>query len=156
MRPALILLLVFLCTSCTRDDICIVPQIVQTQMGLYIYNADSTKSYTNLDVGSFCVQNDTCYYSIEEVPSNPILFLNPKQNQQTFELSDDANGDLDEFTIFYSPELTFINSACGFQYFFNIDSVTFTNTFIDSINIQSPLVTDERNKEHLAIVLSTL
>jgi len=56
----------------------------------------------------------------------------------------------DKLTFHYRRQLHLINEACGFQYFFHIDSVQTTDTLITSIRIVLPDIkpTDE---EHVKI-----
>ncbi len=64
----------------------------------------------------------------------------------------------DTITFFYQRQLHFISNACGYSYYFNIDSLHFTRRSIadqyhsiDSITITTPFVNGDANKTHLRI-----
>ena len=52
----------------------------------------------------------------------------------------------DTISFFYSPVLYFISQACGFTYHYRVDSVQSTNNVIDTILINSDLITTKGNE----------
>ncbi len=57
------------------------------------------------------------------------------------------NGVYDTMEYRYSGELHLLSKECGYSYFFNIDTVTYTKNIIDSVSILKKTVTtsDEEN-----------
>ena len=58
----------------------------------------------------------------------------------------------DTLSFFYSPVLYYISKSCGFTYHYQVDSVETTNNIIDTIMINSGLITTKEN-ENFKILL---
>lgn len=52
----------------------------------------------------------------------------------------------DTISFYYLPVLYFISQSCGFTYHYQVDSVEFTNTIIDTVLINSDLITTKGNE----------
>lgn len=57
----------------------------------------------------------------------------------------------DTLTFYYRRQLSFLSNACGYTYFYNIDSVTTSRNAIDSIRLGSRDVTSNASVENLRI-----
>ena len=69
-------------------------------------------------------------------------------------LSDTAVKTYDTLTFYYKRNLKFLSNACGYTYFYNIDSIHTTHLFIDSVHILNPGVTNVTNKiKHVQIYI---
>ena len=83
------------------------------------------------------------------------ISLSPDSNICRWAFTPDTPGyAFDTLTFYYQKNLQFISNACGFTYFYNIDSVHFTkNLFIDSIHILNASVTNNVNTTQLQICI---
>jgi hypothetical protein len=78
--------------------------------------------------------------------------LNPDTNVQRYAIQfDSAQVGFDTFTLFYNTNLHFISNACGYTFFYNIDSISTTRHVIDSFWINDAAVTNEAGKVNLSL-----
>lgn len=67
--------------------------------------------------------------------------LNPDTNVQRYSIQFDSTiARFDTFTLFYKTNLHFISNACGYTFFYNLDSVRHTSNVIDSMWIRDFVV----------------
>ena len=59
----------------------------------------------------------------------------------------------DTLTFFYQRNLQFLSNACGYTYFYTLDSVHTTHINIDSLHIINTSVTNNVNTKHLQIFI---
>jgi hypothetical protein len=59
----------------------------------------------------------------------------------------------DTITFYYKRDLQFISNACGYAYFYTLDSVHAKGTMIDSAHITNPSVTTNVSTKHLQIYI---
>ncbi len=57
----------------------------------------------------------------------------------------------DTITFIYQRQLHFINNACGYNYYYNLQQVRSTHNAIDSIQLTNPDVTSNASVEHIKI-----
>ncbi len=69
--------------------------------------------------------------------------------------ADTATNKFDTITFYYQKSLKFLSNACGYTYFYNIDSVQSTHNIIDSIHILNASVTNNVNTNQLQICIHT-
>lgn len=60
---------------------------------------------------------------------------------------------IDTLTFYYRRNAKFLSNACGFTYFYNIDSVHTTHLIIDSVHILNTSVTNNVSTKHLQIYI---
>ena len=60
---------------------------------------------------------------------------------------------LDTLTFFYQRQVQFISNACGYAYFYNLDTVITTHRIIDSVLITNASVTNNVNTTQLQIYI---
>jgi predicted nucleic-acid-binding Zn-ribbon protein len=60
---------------------------------------------------------------------------------------------IDTLTFIYKQHLQFISNACGYAYFYNLDTVITTHKIIDSVLITNPSVTNNVNTTQLQIYI---
>ena len=82
------------------------------------------------------------------------LSLSPDSNicRWTF-TTDTLNSDFDTITFYYQRNRQFLSNACGFTYFYTIDSVLSTRHIIDSLHITNNTVTNNVNTKHLEVYI---
>jgi Family of unknown function (DUF6452) len=59
--------------------------------------------------------------------------------------TDSLNTNFDTMTFFYKRDLQFLSNACGYTYFYTLDSVRAKGTMIDSVHITNTSVTNNAN-----------
>lgn len=59
--------------------------------------------------------------------------------------------DPDMLTFYYQRKLQFLSNACGYAYFYSLDSVHNTQNNVDSVKITNSGVTNDVNTTHLSI-----
>ncbi|MBS1643694.1 MAG: hypothetical protein JST36_01525 [Bacteroidetes bacterium] len=146
-------------TGCTKDvrDPCLQPQTTAVLV--------------------HCVRHfDTSATLIDTALPNPVLHPLSSQPQQfyyggvkrlvNFRLSlsnatdssrwilrpDSANAMQDTLSFYYQRQLHFLSNACGYTYFYHLDSIQSTRNAIDSIRLEAADVTNDANVEHLKII----
>jgi len=67
--------------------------------------------------------------------------------------TDTTNNVYDTLTFYYKRNLQFLSNACGYTYFYNLDSVHTTHRNIDSFHITNTSVTNNANTKHLQIFI---
>lgn len=84
-----------------------------------------------------------------------ILSLSPVADTARWLLITDTAGThaFDTLTFHYQRDLQFLSNACGYTYFFNLDSVHTTHHNIDSLRIINTNVTNNVNTKHLQIYI---
>lgn len=92
-------------------------------------NADFTLSLSSV--------NDTCKWGIT--------------TDTTFNTINSTN--IDTLTFIYQRELQFISNACGYAYFYHLDTVYTTHIMIDSVHIINRSVTNNVNTKQLQIYI---
>ena len=76
--------------------------------------------------------------------------LNPETKDLSYQLQFDSTiAAYDTLTFFYRPVLHFISNACGYTYYYSIDSVHFTTNELDSIAYNDRNVTNEAGKTNI-------
>ena len=83
------------------------------------------------------------------------ISLSPVTNGCKWIFTPDSAGSplFDTLTFYYQRELQFLSNACGYTYFYNIDSVKTTHFNIDSVHITNTSVTNNVNTKHLQIYI---
>ena len=64
-----------------------------------------------------------------------------------------AHNKFDTLTFYYQRELQFLSNACGYTYFYNLDSVHTSHFNIDSVHITNASVTNNVNTKHIKIYI---
>jgi hypothetical protein len=67
--------------------------------------------------------------------------------------TDTANSVFVTFSFYYRRRLEFLSNACGYIYFYDLDSVRTTHAMVDSVHIINASVTNDVNTKHVEIYL---
>lgn len=67
--------------------------------------------------------------------------------------TDSLKHPIDTLTFFYRRQLNFLSNACGYTYFYGLDSVHTTHFNIDSLQILNTSVTTNVNTKHLKVYI---
>jgi len=82
------------------------------------------------------------------------LSLSPDSTICRWEFTTDSfKHNFDTLTFFYRRNLQFISNACGYTYFYSLDSVHTTHDFVDSVLVLNTSVTNNVNTKHLKIFI---
>ena len=65
---------------------------------------------------------------------------------------DSAFANQDTLTFYYQRQLYFLSNACGYTYYYFIDSVRTTRNAIDSVRLNRSDITNDANVENLKII----
>jgi Family of unknown function (DUF6452) len=86
--------------------------------------------------------------------TNKVSFiLNTKTNAtQVLLAADSLAQPFDTLTIFAKQKLHFVSKECGYNYFFDIDSIAYSKNKIRKITLQDIAVDDNTGKIHMAIL----
>lgn len=80
------------------------------------------------------------------------VLMNPDSNAIAYRVQYDSTVfEADTITIYYKPSLHFISNACGYTYYYRIDSVNGTRNVLDSVFILNDAVTNEASTRHIGL-----
>jgi hypothetical protein len=157
------ILLVSVCVSlmwaaCTQErQPCLEPKLVSLNLGVY---------KTQIDTGGNVIITDSVlpYGTLYALDTNRItetyaapsskfpFYLSPVSNECTWLIAPDTLSAGDTLRFYYTRKLTFLSNACGYTYYYNIDSVRKgANSRIDSLILANSNVTNNVNIEHVKI-----
>ena len=145
--------------ACTQErDPCLTPKIASLNINTQHLPIDTSTVFIDTALPS------AVFIPLTTTP-NKTGTIYPQQANFTISLSPDStickwavttdtpNFPYDTITFYYERKLQFISNACGYTYFYNIDSVHTTHLFIDSIHILNTSVTNNVNTKHLQICI---
>jgi hypothetical protein len=160
IRTSVLLLFVFSFIACqTQRDPCLLPTDVNVRVKSLKRATDSTYAdsvLVNLNLAA--LDNDTIKYLYlgSKLVNNFFIRLSPKIDSCVYLLQPDSSlSVIDTLRFFYGRRLQFLSNACGYTYFFTLDSIHFTKNTIDTILIVNHDVTTDANTkpyEHVQIV----
>jgi len=155
----LALCVVFGVASCTQErEPCYTPTIASLNIECVHYTSDTATTVldTALPKAIFgALTNNGVKAVIYPQTANFTISLSSVANSCQWIMSTDSVAyPFDTLSFFYQRKLQFLSNACGFAYFYSIDSVHFThNQDIDSIQITNTSVTNNVNTKHLKIFI---
>ena len=157
------LLLIAICSivwaACTQQrQPCLTPKIASLNMHCIHKPSDTATIFadtalpttlltaiTNSGAQSFIYRNQNASFT---------LSLSSVSDSCKWAITTDTFGNHpDTLTFFYEHKLQFISNACGFAYFYNLDSIHTTHLMIDSVQILNTSVTNNVNTKHLQIYI---
>ena len=151
--------------------------------GFLVVLASCTQERTPCLTPKIAVMNVECVHLLTDTSTVPVdtaltnaIFASETQygingvlypQQSTFVLSlssladsatwlfttDSALHQFDTLSFFYTRDLHFLSNACGYAYFYNLDSFHTTHNFIDSAKIKTASVTDNVKPTHFKIYI---
>ena len=147
------------CTQ-TRDP-CLTPKIASLNiemmhLPLPLVIGDTTFVDTALPAAVFRPLSVTVDnpYTIYPQQADFTISLSPDSNICQWVFATDTPAySFDTLTFHYQRNLQFISNACGFTYFYTLDTVLTTHVYIDSLHITNTSVTNNVNTKHLQIFI---
>jgi len=83
-------------------------------------------------------------------PNRISVPLNPAKESMRYQLQFDSTvAAYDTLTFFYRPVLHFVSNACGYTYYYTVDSVHFTTNGLDSVVYEQRSITNEAGKSNI-------
>ena len=168
-RPAYITLLLLILTgigwsACTQQrQPCLTPKIASLIVeSVHFTNDTSTKQVDTAIPGATFIPlvpgKDTLQVTTYPQQSAFTLSLSPDSTLCQWEFTTDsiqhiAKYSADTITFLYQRSLKFLSNACGYTYFYSLDSVITTHHIIDSVHILNKSVTNNVNTKHLQIFI---
>lgn len=144
-----ITLLLIAVYACSPDDACLSYQH-NVQAGFYSAKSTKDKDTTLTEVLIYGLGMDTALYNVSSL-SKMFLNLNLNDDETTYIIQTKTL--VDTVVFWYSKELTTISGNCGVTFDVHIDSMAFTNTFIDSVSIVYPDLLYKENTENVKIFI---
>lgn len=146
--------------ACTQvRDPCLTPKIASLILDTQHLRLPTDSAFvdTALPAAVF-IALSTARYDTVRFPqqSNFSISLSPDSNicQWSF-TTDTFLTTPDTLTFYYERKLQFLSNACGYTYFYSIDSVHTTKNNIDSVRILNSSVTNNVNTKQLQICIHT-
>ena len=143
------------CEKIEERDPCLQPRTVSLRGGAYRRAADTGFAVTDttlrfIFLAPIGAQTGFAFPSSRKFS----LFLSPLTDSCRYVLATDTSQNpalLDTLTFRYTRRTQFLSNACGYTYFFTLDTVLATSNRLDSVRTTSPDVTNDANVEHLRI-----
>lgn len=166
MKPILYLFICLcLMASCNPDtQECYVPKSVTVQVGfviidtvigkdsllrdsIYVRTADTALNYPSLlSIGVDSVIKFQGAFRVSQLP----VMLNPATPSISYRFQPDSTqAAYDTLRFYYTPKYHFISNACGYTYYYNIDSVSTTKHLLDASAVKNREVTESAQNRHV-------
>ena len=149
--------------ACTQQrQPCLTPRIASLILQTVHYTTDTatTTNDTAIPAAGFTAlpPSDTLRGFIYPTQSQFTLSLSPDTSSCRWTFTTDSTKyagiyGTDTLTFFYRRNLQFLSNACGYTYFYTLDSVHTTHTIIDSLHILNTGVTNNVNTKHIQIYI---
>ena len=159
IRTAVILLLLtaLVWLSCTQQrQPCLDPVRASMILQMVHFKTDtSTKTIdTSLPSPVFypvsLQQNDTSFFG---AGSTFTLSLSPDTGFCQWLFTTVKGGAMDTLSFYYKRKLEFLSNACGFTYFYSLDSVLSTHKIVDSARVLNATVNNNINTKHVQVFI---
>ncbi len=148
-------LLVVVGTSCTQERLpCLTPKTVTMKVKTvkWVNSSLTTDTVLQTSLWGAVTETGTRGYGYAG-RSSYALTLSPVADSSVWLFAPDtATGTpIDTLTLHYERVLTFLSNACGYTYYFNLQSATNTTHNIDSVRILNASITNNASTNHLQI-----
>jgi hypothetical protein len=151
--------LCFVCgIGCTQERLpCMTPaSALKIKTVHYKYDTSTKTVDTALPAAVFVpMTRDSIKKGSVSVPSSTFdIHLSSVDNSCTWLFTTDSlKHKFDTVVFFYQRKLQFVSNACGYTYFFYLDSIHCTNKIIDSLHITDYNITNNVNTSHLQLYI---
>ncbi len=135
----ILLLCLFAFNACEKDDFCTTTPVTPNLV-IRFYDKDDITSVKSVSRLSIIAQSKTDSLFESKTLDSIAIPLNGLASETVYILKmNDTDGHLatnkvDTLTISYNPEEDYISRSCGFRYVFDDVTLTFTNSWIDSLS----------------------
>ena len=143
------------CEKIEERDPCLQPRTVSLRAGVYRRAADTGTAVTDTTLRRIILlpiggQTGFSFSSTSKFS----LFLSPHADSCRYVLATDTVLTpelLDTLTFRYDRRTQFLSNACGYTYFFILDTVLATSNRLDSVRMTNTDVTNDANPEHIRL-----
>ncbi len=148
---------VFFLSACSKSSICLTPKVVALRGGFYFRDTSITLKDTSLVNANLYFGASNNY--IQNLKQRKQFNLPLAQNTDSVMIyfqsdsTSTAPETIDSIKIIYTREPHFISTACGYETFFTISNINYTNNVIDTIIVKGKAVNNDVNKENLQVVI---
>ncbi len=146
-----------LMSACTKSTLCLTPKVVALRGGFYWQDTaavfkDSLLTNANLIFGK------SFSYQLNVRQSSKFAFSLAQDTGvvKVFFQSDSTSSDpqtIDTLLLHYDRQPHFISTACGYETFFSINRIEYSQQVIDTVILSNANVNNDVNKEHIKIVI---
>jgi len=144
------------CEKVEERDPCLQPRTVTLKAGAFRRAADTGTAVvdTAIPLAIFIPMGGATALAFTDAARWTVP-LSPQADSCRYVLQVDTAGGLgalDTLTFRYSRRTQFLSNACGYTYFFTLDTVVATTNSLDSVRLTTtPDVTNEADAEHIRI-----
>lgn len=162
MRYVFQFLTVFFCialvVSCNSSSTCLTPKSVALRGGFYVKQTDSVLGDSILENANVIFSDAQIFYGFNLKQSSKFQSsLSAASNKVAIYFQSDstttAPSTIDTIEAIYTSKLNFISTACGYEYFYTLNSISSTHQVIDTVLLKISEITSDVSKEHISIVL---
>lgn len=158
LRAIILALCVCGVLACSQQrQACLTPKIATLSIGTIHYNSDTATVAVDTAIPAAVFSPLTGaanVYTIYPQQSSFTVSLSPDTTFCRWQFTTDSFlYQPDTISFYYRRHLQFLSNACGFTYFYDIDSVKTTHFIIDSVHILNTSVTNNVNTKHLQVYI---
>lgn len=151
MRSLFLLVPIITLFACNKSEFCIQPSAVGMILDFKTYDSELNLVDTALINAS--VYNTDATDPFEENEDGLTRVTVPLRSTDTEQIYIVAQDVMrDTIIIKYKPIETFISNGCGYQTYFELESIRYSTNSIDSVKINNPLVNEDASKYHLEVI----
>jgi hypothetical protein len=144
------LIMMILASGCQGEEACLSNQHA-VQAGLYSAWSEGDKDSTLQAVSLVGIDRIDSIYRTQRL-SVFFMPLNFESDTSTFVVAVSATLK-DTLSVVYRKELDFISRDCGYIFTFDIDTILYSNAFIDSVAIAYPTVKYGESTENIKLYI---
>ncbi len=158
LLPGILFVLALVSMACTQQrQPCLTPKTASLIIGAIHFKTDTSTVPvdTVLPHATFYpVSSQQNFVTVYPPQASFTVSLSPDTGycQWLFE-TDSLKHTPDTVSFYYQRNAKFLSNACGFTYFYSIDSIHTTHLIIDSLRILNNSVTNNVNTKHLQIYI---
>lgn len=162
---ALLALTICLFAACTQErQPCLTPKIASLNLHFVHFTADTAIASNNTQDTAL---PSAVFIALTSGGGSGVKYIAPSA-YFTLSLSsvsdscawlfgaDSTITDYDTLQFYYQRKLQFLSNACGYTYFYALDSVHTSHNHVDSVLITNPSVTNDVNTKQLKIYMHPL
>ncbi len=162
IKVALLITIVVTVVSCSQErQPCLTPKIASLNMRFVHYTADSAIALqstvdTALPKAIFGAITDNGLSSAIYIAPSAYFTISLSSVADSCKwrfTADSVSQSYDTLSFYYQRKLQFLSNACGYTYFYALDSVHTTHNNTDSVLITNPSVTNDVNTKQVKIFM---
>ena len=161
---ALVLVFLVILTACQQErQPCLEPKLQSLIMGAYhAGDTNGVVTITSISLGSPYIgpvnsnSQSPIYNGVLSTGHSFSLFLSSVSDSCRYYIQRDTVSAMDTLSFFYQSQLHFLSNACGYTYFYTLQSLSSTHHNIDSVILENNSITTNVNVEHIKVYFMEL